>query len=359
MIHVLTIDDEPALLEITQLFLEQTGEFRVSPAQSAEEAIDLLRDHRYDAIVSDYQMPGLNGIQFLQQVRKSGNTTPVIIFTGKSREKVVIEAINSGADSYLQKGGDPRSQFAELAEKIRQIVRRSRAEQTLREAETRYRAIFQNASDIIRILDRNGMIAYDSPSSSKILGYPLGSLNGKDPLDYIHPEDRDRVRSDLTAVFAKNNSGKPSEFRIRGADGTYLWVESVATNLTGVEGVDGVVVTTRPITERKEAEQQLEKKHEELYATFEQLTATEEELRQNYNELAKSERRRAETEHMARESEAFLKRVITDVREGIVTFDPGLRITLWNPFMEDLTGLASSEVTGKALYECFPQLKGY
>ena len=220
MIHVLSIDDEPTLLDLTRLFLEQTGEFSVNPVVSAEEALGLLADHHFDVIVSDYQMPGMNGITFLQQLRHSGITIPFIIFTGKGREEVVIEAINSGADSYLQKGGNPRAQFAELAEKIRQIVRRSRAERALREAEARYRAIFQNASDIIRVIDRNGRIAWDSPSSSKILGYPPGSLEGEDPLDYIHPDDRERIRSDLAAVRVDKNSGFPSEFRMRRADGS-------------------------------------------------------------------------------------------------------------------------------------------
>lgn len=357
MIHILCIDDEPALLDLTRLFLEKTGEFSVNPVVSAEEALALLADHHFDVIVSDYQMPGMNGITFLQQIRRSGITVPFIIFTGKGREEVVIEAINSGADSYLQKGGNPRAQFAELAEKIRQMVRRSRAERALREAEARYRAIFQNASDIIRIIDRDGRIAWDSPSSSKILGYPPGSLNGKDPLDYIHPDDRDRIRSDLAAVREDRNSGFPSEFRVRRADGSYLWVESIASNLTGVEGVDGIVATTRPIAERKEAEERQKRNHEEVSAAFEQLTATEEELRQNYNELAMSEHRRAETEQMVRASEAFLKCVIADVREGIIAFDSGLHVTLWNPFMEELTGIPPADVIGKDLCTCFPQLK--
>lgn len=357
MIDVLVIDDEPSLLDITRLFLEQTGEFRVRTLLSAEDALGILSKHEFDAIVSDYQMPGMNGISFLQEVRKAGYTLPFIIFTGKGREEVVIEAINNGADSYLQKGGNPRAQFAELAEKIRQIVRRSRAERAVKEADVRYRAMFQNASDIIRVLGRNGHIVFDSPSSAKILGYPPGSLIGKNPLDYIHPDDRERIRSDLTEVYSSINPGTPSEFRIQKADGSYLWVESVGSNLTGIEGINGILVTTRPITERKEAEERLRKKHEELYAAFEQLTATEEELRQNYNELAQSEKRRAESENIARESEKFLKCVISDVSEGIVVFDPMLRVTLWNTFMENLTGIPAEEVTGWILEERFPSLK--
>ena len=355
MINVLYVDDEQALLELTKLFLEQSGEFSVDTILSAQEAAGLLRDRHYDAIISDYQMPGMNGIEFLRQVRQSGNIIPFIIFTGKGREEVVIEAINSGADSYLQKGGNPRVQFAELGQKLRQMVRRSRAERALRKGEARYRAIFQNATDIIRVLGRDGRIAYESPSSSRILGYPPMSLKGKDPMDYIHPDDRDRIRADLASVYAKTNPGVPSQYRMRKADGEYLWVESVATNLTGVEGIDGVVTTTRPITERKAAEEELNKKHEELNAAFEQLTATEEELRQNYAELANSERRLSESERLIRASEAFLRCVITDAQEGITAYDTHLRFTLWNPFMEELTGIPEGDVVGKHLEERFPQ----
>ena len=354
VIQLLYVDDEPALLELTRLFLERSGDFSVDTTVSAQEAINRVQDRHYDLIISDYQMPEMNGIQFLQQIREKGNKIPFIIFTGKGREEVVIEAINAGADSYIQKGGNPKAQFAELAQKIRQITRRTRAERALTEADARYRAIFQNMSDIIRILDHDGRIAFDSPSTSRILGYPPGALVGKNPLDYIHPDDLERIRSDLTDVYKKKNPGSPSEFRIRKADGGYIWVESVADNLIGVEGVDGVVVTTRLITERKKGEEELRGKHEELHAAFEQLTATEEELRLNYNELAKSERRLAETERKVRASEAFLNCVITDVREGITALDTNLRYILWNPYMEELTGIPAAYVMGKHLAELFP-----
>jgi PAS domain S-box-containing protein len=355
VISVLYVDDEPTLLELTRLFLERSGEFNVDTAVSAREAISRLADRRYDAIISDYQMPEMNGIEFLQQVRKAGNMIPFIIFTGKGREEVVIEAINAGADSYIQKGGNPRAQFAELAQKILQGVRRMRAERALKEAEARYRAIFQNMSDIIRILGPDGRIVYDSPSTSRILGYPPGALIGKDPMDYVHPDDLERVRSDLADVYAKKNPGIPSEFRVRKADGGYLWVETVADNLTGVEGVNGVVVTTRLITERKAAEDKLRKKHDELQVAFEQLTATEEEMRQNYDELSRSERRLAESDRLIRDSEAFLRCVITDAQEGITAYDTDLRFTLWNSYMEELTGIPGGDVVGKRLEERFFQ----
>ena len=128
------------------------------------------------------------------------------------------------------------------------------AEEALRSTETRFQALIQNSSDIIRILNREGRIVYESVSAERILGYKAGFLIGKNPLDYIFPDDLDRVKTDFQEVLNKTNTGTPTEFRIRKADGEYIWVDSIGNNLLDVPGVNGIVVTTRPIQQRKEAE---------------------------------------------------------------------------------------------------------
>ncbi|OPY30498.1 MAG: sensory histidine kinase AtoS [Methanocella sp. PtaU1.Bin125] len=161
--------------------------------------------------------------------------------------------------------------FASIGERnlavFHDITGRKRMEEALRSSEVRFRALIQNSSDIIRIIGRDGRIVYDSPSSEKILGYPAGAMIGKSPLDFIHPEDREMVRRDLNEVLDRNNPGIPTEFRIRKADGSYLDVESTGVNLIGTPGVDGIVITTRPITERKRAAADLKKAKDqaELY----------------------------------------------------------------------------------------------
>jgi PAS domain S-box-containing protein len=146
-IRILYVDDEPALLELARTYLEMSGEFRVWISPSAEEALDTPLNRSYDVIVSDYQMPGMDGIAFLKAVRERFGNLPFILFTGRGREEVVIDAINNGADFYLQKGGNPRAQFAELTHKIRQAVARQRVQAELKEA---YDRIIQSEEELAR-----------------------------------------------------------------------------------------------------------------------------------------------------------------------------------------------------------------
>ena len=127
-ISVLYVDDEPDLLDLGKIFLERTGDFRVTIATGVNEALSAMEGSEFETIISDYQMPGMDGIGFLKHLRSHGNKIPFILFTGRGREEVAIEALNNGADFYLQKGGDPSAQFAELANKVRYAVSHRRAE---------------------------------------------------------------------------------------------------------------------------------------------------------------------------------------------------------------------------------------
>jgi PAS domain S-box-containing protein len=152
---------------------------------------------------------------------------------------------------------------------VRDITERNLAEEALRRSETRFRALIQNSSDIIRILDQEGRIIYESPSTDRILGYPVGYLIGRDPMEYIHPDDLATVRKERKEVFDRVNTGIPTEFRIRKADGEYIWVDSIGVNLLDVPGVNGIVITTRPIQQRKHVEQALRESEERLRLALE------------------------------------------------------------------------------------------
>jgi CheY-like chemotaxis protein len=102
-ITILLVDDDSCLLDVGKMFLEKDPEFSVHIAFSAKESLEKMQCRDYDVIVSDYQMPEINGIEFLKQIRSSGNSIPFILFSGTNREDFVVQALNEGANFCLQK----------------------------------------------------------------------------------------------------------------------------------------------------------------------------------------------------------------------------------------------------------------
>ncbi|MBA5942215.1 MAG: response regulator [Methanophagales archaeon] len=130
-IRVLHVDDEPADLEITRIFLkrQEKDDFEIVSLLSPEEALEKLEHEHFDVIIADYKMPVMNGIEFLEALRKSEKCadTPFILFTGKGKPEVEREALKKGADRYISKAGNPASQCSELAHAIRTLASRKRA----------------------------------------------------------------------------------------------------------------------------------------------------------------------------------------------------------------------------------------
>ena len=205
-IKVLIVDDEPQLLEISKAFLEDLKGFVVETSLSAKDAIKRMRTTAYDIIVSDYQMPEVDGIELLESIRLCNDPIPFILFTGKGREDVAIKALNSGADFYLQKGGDPKTQFAELANMIVQSVQRHRAELDLIENEEKFKNIFNSTSDSIHILDFDGKVLEINDIGCDWLGYTRQEMVQKnvkdiDSVQYAR-QAQDRMKEVMEKGFA-------------------------------------------------------------------------------------------------------------------------------------------------------------
>lgn len=102
--HVLHVDDEPDLSDLASIYLErEDARFAVETATTANEGLDRIAEQRFDCIISDYDMPGCNGIEFLEFLRAEYPDLPFILFTGKGTEEVASDAISAGATDYLQK----------------------------------------------------------------------------------------------------------------------------------------------------------------------------------------------------------------------------------------------------------------
>src|SRR3974377_1275960 len=117
-------------------------------------------------------------------------------------------------------------------------------QQALRASEDRFRSLVQNSQDIITVHDRNGIIIYESPSVARFFGYAPGFFIGKSPFDFIPTEDAARVKHAFEDVVARRNSGLSTEYRFSRADGTFVYLEALGSNLLDHPGVRGIVITS-------------------------------------------------------------------------------------------------------------------
>jgi len=177
------VDDESVLFETGRVFLEKLGRFIVDTAPSAKIALEKLSTRTFDAVVSDYQMPDMNGIDLLKRIRKEYPLLPFIMFTGKGREEIAIAAFENGADFYLQKGGDPKPQFMELSLKIIAAVERRRAESAFRQSEDQNRTLFETMLQGVVYHDQTGRITKVNPAAERITGLSFDQMKGRTPAE--------------------------------------------------------------------------------------------------------------------------------------------------------------------------------
>lgn len=261
MISVLYVDDEPSLRDLTRAFLERETGVSVVTADSGEEALKLLATTSFHAVVSDYQMPFMTGLDLLQEIRARHNGLPFILFTGKGREDVAIAALNQGASFYLQKGGDPRTQYAELVHMIRQAVRHQEMVAELRRSEDRLKRVLEGTQDGFFDWDLAGNNITASPRVCELLGFSAEELPATDIFgaNLVHPDDIGRILQACRDHCSGKTPQFNEEYRLRTKSGNYVWVNVRARVVEYDENGKPVRISgaLTDITDRKKADESL------------------------------------------------------------------------------------------------------
>ena len=351
--RILFIDDDRDILEIGKKFLELTGDLSVDTSDSPGEALGMIRSGSYHAVVSDYEMPLMNGIELLKQVRQLGNQIPFIILTGRGREDVVIAALNNGADLYLQKGTDPHVQFTELGHAISRKVRMqngepdirtpeqappsaaepltdadtlSRQKEPVRESEEQFQALFMNMIEGAALHDLifdeenipvDYIIIKANPAFETHLGISRSSVIGK-----TSREAYGTMTPPYLDIYARvAETGNPEVFE------TYFPPLDKYFSISVYRPYKGSFATIfEDITVRKRAE-------EALVTQYNTLVETEENLRQ---------------------TKKFLEDLISVANVPIIVWDPSFRVTRMNRAFEQLIGRREDEVIGNSVESLFP-----
>jgi PAS domain S-box-containing protein len=263
-LRVLVVDDSADHADMVVEFIRLTetwGDAAIDTAASYDDALAAFGRARYDVAFFDYFLGAHDGLSLLREIRQRGVETPVIVLTSRGAEEVAVEAMKAGAADYLSKG---QLSVEAVARTIRHALAlnaeersRRQAEAALRASEERFRALVENSSDALLLIDAEGRVTYLTPSSQRHLGWTPAEMIGRSILDFIHPDDRDV--SQLGTADATHLPGEPvtAEVRFKHADGTWRSMEGVGVNRLHEPSVGAIVVNARDITDRRRLEQQL------------------------------------------------------------------------------------------------------
>ena len=268
-LRILHLEDEPDYCGLVKALLEKDGlAADIVLTEDMRGFIAALEKGGFDIILADYRLPSCTGIDALQEARQRCPGTPFVLVSGTIGEPAAIEAMKCGATDYVLKQWPER-----LAPAVRRAVReaesqqaRKRAEVELSRREGYYRALMENSLDGFAILNRDGVIQYNTPSLKPILGYEPDELAVQNAFSFVHPEDLANARRSFERALQDPKLRITQELRFRRRDGSWCDVEVVGQSHLDDPQIAGVVLNTRDITERKA----LEKAQRLLAAAVEQ-----------------------------------------------------------------------------------------
>ena len=256
--RILHADDDPGVAELTAEVLERENDrFTVESVTSADAGLARLSDTSYDCILSDYDMPGQNGIEFLEAVRKRHPDLPFILYTAKGDEKVASDAISAGVTDYLQKTSGT-SQYTVLANRIRNAVERRQIKSELADREKRLNLFFEQSPLGVIEWDQQFNFARLNAAAEETLGYTKEELIGRSWETIVPEAERDGVNEDVSALLT-NAGGYQNVNRNLRADGEQIiceWHNGVVTDNAG--SVVAVFSQFQDITERRQNQRRFE-----------------------------------------------------------------------------------------------------
>lgn len=270
---VLHVDDNVDALKIFKLKLSSS--FEITSVESAKAALEILKSEHFDAIVTDYEMPDMNGLELLKLFKALYPDLPVIFYTGQGNEEVAREAFMNGAVDYLTKSLTEIAQTEKLINSINKAVEVRKAGETLQEYDRRFCTLLQNTPGMVYRCrnDRDWTMEVVNENVCDLTGYSSEEVIDNKVISYneiIHPEDRDMVWEDVQEAVRKK-SAFILEYRIVTKDGTIKNVfengRAVFDKQDNLIALEGVILDD---TKRKKAEEALRESETRYRSLFEQ-----------------------------------------------------------------------------------------
>ncbi|MFB6108105.1 MAG: PAS domain S-box protein [Haloplanus sp.] len=256
-IRVLHVDDDSAFTDLVAQYLERLDDsMEVSTAHGGEEALDRLAEEAVDCVVSDYQMPGMDGLDLLESVRDDRPDLPFILFTGKGSEEIASRAISAGVTDYLQKEGGT-GQYAVLANRVANAVDRDRSRDAL-ETSQKHLSLFidQSPLGVVQWTTDHEIVRIND-AAEEIFGYAESELRGRSWQAIVPDHEAEHVR-EIAEQIQRDEGGYHAVTENVRKDGELVICEWHNRVVTDGDEVVAVFSQVQDVTDREEQRRRLE-----------------------------------------------------------------------------------------------------
>ncbi len=275
VVRILHVDDDPAFAETAAEFLERKDDrFVVETATAAADGLDRLEAAAFDCVVSDYDMPGRDGIEFLEAVRREHGDLPFVLYTGKGSEEVASEAVSAGVTDYIQKGAGAE-RYTLLANRIDNAVAARRSAAAAERRRHRLEQILKTVRACVVQLNRDGEFVFANERAVEVLGLERSAVTDRrfdDPEWDIRDVDGDPIPDEELPFRRVLETGEPVRdvrHTIEWNDGTRKLLSVTGAPLFDADGtVESVVFSLSDVTEQRERERELERTRDKFEKVF-------------------------------------------------------------------------------------------
>ncbi|MFX0087374.1 MAG: PAS domain S-box protein [Candidatus Hodarchaeota archaeon] len=325
---ILAIDDDEWFIRLViKKFKDVDPGFHITPAYSADEAIEKLEKEEFDCILCDHKLPGTinldgkvfpsDGIHLMRKFSAMNINTPVIFVTGQGSEEIASEALLLGASGYFIKRVQP-GYFSLMATSIRQTIDKYWLQKELQDSEARYRDLFENSADLILIFNSDGNLVETNLGFLEVFRYSQDEILGLSLKQLAYHEDIGKWELMLKSIYEGNIERRM--IRSLTKDGQIIHLDITGRPIydkfkTEVKNVIGIQAIARDITDAMKTQQALidsEEKH---------------------------------------------RKVVEGSNEGIVIMEKNGMILDWNPSATFITGFSAEETINKTIWEILNLLR--
>ena len=277
-IDVLHVDDDASVLDLTEAYLErELDAVAVTSVTTPSAALEELDDDRFECIISDYDMPEMNGLALFERICETDCSTPFVLYTGKGSEEIASQALNAGVTGYFQKGGP--EQLRRLANRVGQAVEEHRT----REIADRYSTVIDALGYPVYVVDETGTFEFVNEPFAELAGYDVEEIVGSKP-GLIKGDDAVHESEDRLGTILSRDGPDIQRFRVdiepKEGDPIPCRDHMAALPYEGEE-FDGSVGILRDVSEDVEQREELETKTRALDEAPVGITITDPELPDN------------------------------------------------------------------------------